>query len=80
MPDDPEVRAASQAFVEHQISAIGRLWWAVPMWVVFIGLSCWLAVVETAWWSLAGLPFAGLLVLHLGTTRRLRRRRELLAA
>ena len=77
--DDPELRAAARRVAMLQRDQLLRQRrWAVPFFVLLLGLDLWLAVVSSPWFLLAGLVMAAFLVGHLLMPRRLERRAELL--
>jgi hypothetical protein len=80
IPTDPELRRTAAAIAAYRLAELRRQWWAAPMFLALIALATVQAFTSSPWWALAALGFAGFLVLHRWTARRLRLRQPLLAA
>lgn len=77
VPDDPAERAAAHRVALQQEQQLRRQrWWARPFLALMVLLAVWLSVDESLWWLLAAVLFTVLLLLHVGTPRRLARRAE----
>lgn len=75
--NDPELRAAARRITLLQRDQLLRQRrWAIPFFVLMIGVVVWLAVVQSPWHWLSVVLFTAFLVGHLLMPRRLERRAE----